>query len=219
MKTAIFVAFRRPPLSLWALSCLGAILTLGRTQAQGTFVPFNWPRVYDQECTLTGREGDPWRGLVYVRSASPLGQSFTPTLPQVGFLQVCMSWDSHDGLTVNLREDSITGPIIGSLGPYTSLPWNIVYHYAEFAFASPVAVIPGRRYVFELVQNGNGAAQIAYYPAGMIDYAGGSAIWKGSEIAGVQLWFREGVVVPEPSTVVLLLFGGIVLAAWRWCRR
>jgi len=180
-------------------------------------VPFNWPRVYDQECTRTGRRGplaDPLSYRVYFQSRAPLGQSFTPTLSQVGFVQVFLSWDLQDTLTLNLREESITGPIVGSVGPV--LPaWNIVLHYAEIDFLSPLTVVPGRKYVFEIVQHGSGRCWTAGYRADTIDYPGGSAILNGVEMPGNDLWFREGIIVPEPSTVVLLLFGGVVLAAWR----
>jgi hypothetical protein len=53
--------------------------------------------------------------------------------------------------------------------------------------------------------------------AGFLDYPGGTAYTFGQpNPAGVDFWFREGYVVPEPSVAWLGLVGGMAAV---WLRR
>ncbi len=47
-------------------------------------------------------------------------------------------------------------------------------------------------------------------------YPGGSAYFNGQPQPASDLWFREGIVVPETSGLALLLAGA---AVWGWVRR
>ncbi len=123
-----------------------------------------------------------------IQSNQPLGQSFTPSLSSVGFIRLFLiDGVRNNGLGatvyVNLREDCITGPVLGLSGP-VFMPDNFGIGsggYTNFFFSSPVPVTPGATYYLQP----NGAA-----------------------VPFDDLWFREGVFVPEPSWALLILVGG-----------
>ncbi len=168
---------------------------------QGTFV-------LDQESTNLVE------GALGLQSGQPMGHSFTPSFSSVGVVALNL----YDGDTlhtagatvfVNLRWNSITGPILGVSDP-VFMPNNF-FGITNFVFSTPVAVVPGVTYYFQpLVQSGDGWG--SYLTDG--SYPGGTAIAGGLPISDRNLWFREGIV-PEPSSAVLFL-SGVALAA---CRR
>ncbi len=184
--------------------CLAASLLLyvvGR--AQGTFT-------YDQQSSVEGNYGP----ISWIFTTD-LVQSFTPTLDSVGFIRIALD-DSTPGNTmpgtivVNLRSGSPTGPLLASTEPVlvpagTRGPVN-------FYFDAPVALTPGTTYYFQpAVQSGNAWG----CNMGPFNYAGGSASSGGFPTTD-DLWFREGIVVPEPSAGLLLMVGVATLA---WARR
>ena len=87
-----------------AAACLTAHSTLG----QGVFV-------YDQqsanESTIGGAAG-------VIQSSQPIGQSFTPSLASVGFIRLklgdCVINGFGATVYLNLRSDSISGPILAT---------------------------------------------------------------------------------------------------------
>src|SRR5262249_27751219 len=148
---------------------------------------------------------------------APLGQSFTPGLTAVGFIRL----DLFDAVNnngkgaivyVNMRADSINGTILGSSIP-VSLPDGFGVNgggFTDFLFPIPVAVTPGTTYYFELAaQSGSDVWGVRRFLLGT-DYPGGTEYLSG--LPGIDdLWFREGIVAPEPSSAALLLLGGGVL--------
>jgi len=65
-------------------------------------------------------------------------------------------------------------------------------------------VTPGVTYYFQpIIQSGDGFAVYAYN----FGYSGGNTFYNGTADSFNDLWFREGIVVPEPSTMALLLAG------------
>ena len=111
-------------------------------------------------------------------------------------------------LIVNLRGTAINGPIIGTTAPVTlsdSFTGSV-----NFLFATAVPVTPSTTYFFEtVVQSGDnwGITVVGdSYPSGVI--YGGLQPFSGND-----LWFREGIVVPEPSSA-LLFFMGSGVAGW-----
>ncbi len=177
--------------------------------AQGTFI-------YDQQSSVEGNYSLDF--IFDIQGAQPIGQSFTPALDSVGFIRMVLN-DNTQGNTragtiyLNLRSGSITGPLLASTEPVqvpvgTQGPIN-------FYFASPVPVTPGTTYYFQpWIQSGNtwGCNLGPYnYPGGMVFTAG---------IAGpaMDLWFREGIVVPEPTAGALVLLAGAT-GAWALGRR
>jgi len=110
----------------------------------------------------------------------------------------------------NLRSGSIYGPIIGTtasvqLSDTFSGPLNL-------EFASPVTLTRGTTYYFEPVADHSWSMGIGQY-----NYSGGSGFLAGTPEAW-NLWFREGIIVPEPSSAALLLLGGAAFACLRLIR-
>jgi hypothetical protein len=186
------------------LTLAGAAFVLAATQAQ-TF------KLYDQmtnpDVGLDGGGGAP----LIIRTNQPLGQSFVPALTEVDFIEVYLN--TYQGLrgaeteTVSLflREDSITGQVLGETGPVSfTYDGTGRLFIQEFSFAEPLRVDPGRTYVFEARHiGGDDLVQVAVI--GQDCYPGGQAIWQGKLWQGLDIWFREGVVaVPEPRMWALM---------------
>jgi len=168
--------------------------------------------IYDQQATNI-IEGS---GFLNYQGQT-IGQSFTPSFSAVGFVALNL-YDAGSlpiGATVyvNIRSDSFSGPILGSSMPVT-MP-NQFFGITNFLFSTPLVVTPSVTYFFEpVVQSGDGWG--SYVTDG--SYPGGTAISQGVPIPDRDLWFREGVVVPEPSSVGLILLGAGVLGLARWRR-
>ena len=169
-------------------------------QGQRTFI-------YDQQSAVENTGGG---GAVSIQSNQPIGQSFTPTLSSVGFIRLFAGGASGTTLYVNLRTNSITGPILGQtdlisfVGTFTG--------YSNFFFSTPVTLIPGATYYFQpVLQSGNGVV-VAY---DSYNYPGGNAFEQGVSLPSIDLWFREGIVVPEPSSLSLIIGSGVLFYVGR----
>jgi len=158
--------------------------------------------------------------LYYIQGNEPIGQSFTPGLSSVGFIQL----EPFDGnpnnglgatLFVNLRSNSITGPILGSTAPVFLPDIPSGGGVTNFLFSTPVPVVPGTTYFFEVVvQSGD---FWTLNTAGYL-YGGGPTFRQGVAQPLQDLWFREGIIVPEPSSI-LLFFGAAGILLLRRARR
>lgn len=133
------------------------------------------------------------------------GQSFTPSLSSVGFIRLLLS-DANTSDSIgavvylNLRS-SVSGSIIGTSSSVTML--NGFSGAENFFFSTPVPTTPGIPYYFEAVEQTGGPWNMF----GIGDtYPGGSAYNAGSPQNG-DYWFREGIVVPEPSSAAFMLLG------------
>jgi hypothetical protein len=149
------------------------------------------------------------------------GQSFIPTLSSVGFIRLLFQdADPTDfaGATVNvnLRSGSINGPIISTTPTVQML--NTFSGPETFFFPTAVPVTAGSTYYFEPVEQSGGSggwnAAIGQY-----NYSGGTAFVSGSPLGPQDYWFREGILVPEPSSAALLLLGGAALISTRRPKR
>jgi hypothetical protein len=176
-----------------------ALLLALSASGQGTFI-------YDQQSATEGSGGGV---TTIIQDYQPMGQSFVPSLGSIGFVRLDVS-DSRLGfggatLYVNLRADSITGQVLGATD---SIDFTDGFHgYVNFFFPIPVALTPGQTYYFQpVVQSGDFWSVTRYnnyfYPNGAV-YLNGVA-----DVNGFDLWFREGIVVPEPSAVALFVSGG-----------
>ena len=155
--------------------------------------------VYDQQAS----PGNLASGGATIQNQQPMGQSFTPSLSAVGFVQF-MFLDStgNQGATVyiNLLSDSITGSVVAATSP-VFMP-NGFNGITNFFFPSNVSVQSGVEYFFRpvLLSGDNTGLK-----ADIFNYSLGTAIFVGQPSnAGVDFWFREGIVVPEPSSFALL---------------
>src|SRR5205823_5179556 len=116
--------------------------------------------------------------------------------------------------SVNLREGGYNGPIIGSSTPVVMVN-KLVTQIGTFYYPDNIPVTAGQRYFFEPVLLSLGSMDFGYkFPS---SYPGGEA-WNNGVPSGetADYWFREGIVVPEPGVVWLLLVGGTVFL---WHRR
>lgn len=165
--------------------------------------------IFDQQ-SLSPNGGE---GTVYLSALQQGVQSFTPAMPGIDFASFWFLL-GNSPLHVNIRGNSITGPILSTtpdLMPTTSGPLT-------FFFPTTVQLTPGTPYYLELVPV-NGNATLSYGWSGQT-YPGGIGYINGQPLApGADFWFREGVVVPEPSTFALLVLGISALACSRFRRR
>ncbi len=141
-----------------------------------------------------------------------IAQSFTPSLSAVGFVQfsdyISVNFDSVT-MVVNLRQGAYNGSIIDSTTPVVLV--NKSTQISTFYFPANIPVTPGQLYFFEPVIQFSGQIAIGYKnPSG---YSGGDAWNNGLQDTG-DYWFREGIVVPEPDMIWLLLLGSGVFI-WR----
>ncbi len=174
-------------------------------RAQGTLV-------FDQQSSTSESITGGW---LSIQANQPFGQSFVPTLSSIGFvrLRIDQSGAPVQGQTVyvNLLSDSITGPVLASTLP-VAFP-DYFNGYITFNFSTGVSLSPGTRYYLQPV------ASTPSFQAGVIGgnpYPNGSVFLSGVEHVGEALWFREGIVVPEPATVSLTLVAGSLLL---WLRQ
>jgi hypothetical protein len=174
------------------------LLMIVLAYGQGTFV-------YDQQSADESTGGGTTVGI---QGNQPLGQSFTPTFSSVGFVRLNVGVGSGTTLCVNLRSNSIDGLAMSSTDSVL-FPDTFV-GTANFIFPTPVEVAPNTTYYFQLELIGNGGVAVAY----SYGYLGGDLIYQGAAVPSSDLWFREGIIVPEPSTLTLLLVGSGLLA-WR----
>lgn len=184
MKTKLLTA-----ISFLPLFCL----------AQGTMV-------FDQTSAPENANGEFANAI---QSNQIIGQSFTPSLNGVGFIRLFTGDSSVNGvgatLYVNIRSGSISGSVIATSTP-VFLPDGFLGR-TNFFFATEVPVTPGTTYYFQPVVQSGDTWQIISDIGQNFSYPGGVAYFHGNPSASEDLWFREGVVVPEPSVAALVFLG------------
>ena len=178
-------------ITLW-VSIFTSIAAASSVRAQGTLV-------FDQQSSTA----EPGLAVgVRFQDNQPFAQSFMPTLSSIGFVRLFMypgGPASPDATVyVNLLSDSISGPALGSTDPITI--HNYFSGYTNFYFATPVTLRPGTTYYLQPVAAaGNPVTSIG----GGFTYLNGNVFISGVEQIGENLWFREGVIIPEPGSLVL----------------
>jgi hypothetical protein len=173
-----------------------ALLTFAfSVQGQGTFT-------YDQQ---SADENALKEGGLGIQSNQPIGQSFTPALSSVGFIRLYIynTGGAIATVHVNLLASSITGNILGSSEtvPISSAAAS----YFDFPFSTPISVTPGTTYFFRPMADSDTVG----VNKGNYNYSGGSAFFTGTS-SPQDLWFREGIVVPEPSSLSLIIGSGVL---------
>jgi len=178
--------------------------------------------IFDQQSSdeLNGGSG----GNI-IQNVQPTGQSFTPSLSGIGFVRLNLFDQTRNNgigavVYVNLRSDSITGPIVDSTAPVAlpdnfGLPLNT--GFVTFFFPAEVPLQLGVKYYLQpVVQSGD----LWGIFGGSFGYTGGELYANGTAFTS-DYWFREGIIVPEPSTFAFLLVAvGIIAYArgkqYRW---
>ena len=191
-------------------AALALALTTLPAFGQGTFI-------YDQQSATSYAIS----GSAPFQHEQPFGQAFTPTLSAVGFVQF-QFLDVNPGngtgasVYVNLWADSLaTGTLLDSTAPV--LMPDRFDGITNFFFAVPVPVTPGTTYYLQpIVQSGDDFWGIT---DGNFSYPNGTWIANGQPVLdGRVLWFREGTIVPEPSSALLFALAAATLCAPRFRR-
>ena len=142
-------------------------------------------------------------------------QSFTPSLSAVGFVQLqtyISAASSGETVMINLRQDAYNGPIVRSTDPVFLINKGTAIN--TFYFSGNVPITQNQVYFFEPMVLSAGNWNIGYKPS---SYDRGDMYSNGTPSGGfVDLWFQEGIVVPEPGTVGLLFLG---TSLFLWYRR
>ena len=173
--------------------------------------------VYDQSNTVA-----PDTGLT-VDVHVPIGQSFTPTLTGLNFVELRMGDLESNGLggvfNVLIRSGGNTaGPVLGTSQDVT-MPDSFGHTLSfgglpiRFDFLAPVPLVPGNLYAIQLSKVSGDLFTL--YGRQTDDYADGTSILFGVAISFQDFYFREGLVVPEPSSFVLAALGLIGLVVLR----
>jgi hypothetical protein len=164
--------------------------------------------VYDQQSYSGLPSNDQ---LAPITSGQPMGQSFTPSLSAVGFINLAL----HGGIDgkagtvyIDILSGSITGPVLGTSEAVTVAPF--AFGVVTFNFDNPVQLTPGITYYFQPVVESSGGNVTTPLISPSI-YAGGTGFYNGTAVPNADLEFQEGVYVPEPSMWALLVLGACAL--------
>jgi hypothetical protein len=193
-------------LAIQVLAALLVCLSNRVAVAQGIYL-------YDQQSSDESNLGGAARDISI---AQPTGQTFTPTLSMVGFIRLWLvDHTSANGIgttmSLNLREGTIGGAFLSSSD--TVVLANGFRGTVDFIFSTPVTVTPNSTYFFEPVILGGESFSCAAYNT--FFYSGGTSYALGVPEVNLDLWFREGIIVPEPATWALWLVGGSALLCGR----
>jgi hypothetical protein len=142
---------------------------------------------------------------------SPIGQTFTPTLPSLNFVNLLTAEAAGTpfAVDVEIRDGSISGTILGTSLPVTVNPISpTTVVVTSFIFPSTVTLVPGDLYVMQVVEiSGEGLVG----SSNVNNYPGGTQILGGIPQPNDDLWFQEGISTPEPVMPILMITGLIAL--------
>ncbi len=180
-------------------NCILAALLLS------TWIAYGQGFIIDQQAT-NGIDGV----LSPLGSSQPAGQSFTPSLSAVGFVSLYPFNSSDSFMAINLRTNSITGPILATSSS-VFIPGGFD-GITNFIFDTAVNVASGTTYYLQpvVISGAIGLILVNNF------YSGGTMIANGNPSPSFDLWFQEGIIaVPEPSAAGLVLLGGGILFYFR----
>ena len=151
-------------------------------------------------------------GASGIQTSSPVGQSFTPTLASIDFVNFAffdavLGNDVGATVYVNLHSTGMGGPILAATTPVfmpDNFGWNTSNNGENiFMFPTTVALQPGTTYYFEVVVQ---AGDLWAIRGTELPYNGGTAFLNGLPATG-DFYFREGIMVPEPTAYSLVILG------------
>jgi hypothetical protein len=160
--------------------------------------------LYDQQSSSNDGYYGYGIGPTYQEMLPNTGQSFTPSLAGIDFIRLSLAdGNLTDGLGstwfLNLRSTSITGPILGTTAS-VDLPDKFA-GATDFFFPSTISLATGTVYFFDVNSADGGAWNIFI---SNFNYPGGIAWANDIPRNAADYWFREGIIVPEPSSAALL---------------
>lgn len=144
-----------------------------------------------------------------------IGQTFRPSLSALDFVQVqggILPDNSTTRSRVLLRAGGESGSLIASSAPLSIDDGAVLTR--TYRFEAPVSLNPGEVYYFgmDLLETDSADTRMV---VSIIDhgdpYPGGDLVVNGVVNPGMDLWFREGLMVPEPSPGHLLALGALAL--------
>jgi hypothetical protein len=144
-----------------------------------------------------------------------IGQTFRPSLNALDFVQVqggILPDNSTTRSRVLLRAGGESGPLIAASSPLSIDDGAVLTR--TYLFETPVALNPGDLYYFgmDLLETDSPDTRMV---VSIIDhgdpYPGGDLVVNGLVNPGMDLWFREGLMIPEPSPGHLLALGALAL--------
>ena len=152
----------------------------------------------------------------------PVGQSFTPTFDALNVVELLMEDASCSGVgaqggSVLVRihaGGTVVGPVVGTSSP-RQFP-NCFNDVLRFEFGALVPLVPGALHFLETVYVSGDTATVGIF-TGLSTYAGGQLLFTGLfPLPGGEkdLWFREGLEVSEPHTLLIFTIAIIAFAAW-----
>jgi hypothetical protein len=181
-----------------------ALLTVGLLLAGVTSNDGQGLFQYDQSSSTN--EALPAGLAENIQPNQPMGQSFIPSLSAIGFIRLYLEEAVFNGASaivfVNLRSGSITGAVVSATSPVFLR--GGYFGYVNFLFTAPIAVNPGTTYFLQPIFSSTDTWRTSGLPG--TSYGDGTAFFNGIAASNEDLWFREGIVVPEPSAISLLMF-------------
>jgi hypothetical protein len=143
-----------------------------------------------------------------------VGQEFKPTFSRVDFIDAMLWSAAAEFATFQMRvhEGTLAGPVIAVSSPIDYTFSGGAGMPVRFLFPASVPVVPNQTYVFEIPPMSiyTGAA------VGPTPYDRGRVFQPDIETpADYDLWFREGIIVPEPATWKLIAAATLLLGMVR----
>ena len=135
-----------------------------------------------------------------IPGGGPVGQEFVPTVSQLNVVELYLNSQSPGTIgiaLVQIREGTITGPILGVSETFEVEPVAVPLTLSRFDFPTPVTLTPGSIHVIEVVATfGN----MGVFHCGVGDtYPDGASIFFGNLNLDHDLWFREGFDAAVPA--------------------
>jgi len=173
------------------------------------------PFVVDQAHTTA-----PFQG--YSTPSGLNGQEFVPALASLDSVELQMNSQTSTlgSALINIRAGTIVGAILGTSNTLVMTNVGNPVQLYHFDFPGSVPLVPGNTHVIEVVNVAGGS--IGMFLGGGFGggtYAAGHAIHFDVQQIDDDLWFREGPVVPEPSTATLTALALLGLLAHSHRRR